>query len=343
MKPINHTELNKYGVFIPMAKGLLEPHELAMDHSVAMDAQPVLTTTANGGIPSFLTNYLDPDVIQVLFTPNKAVKILGEQIKGDWTTQTAMFPIVESTGETSSYGDFNENGSVGANANWVNRQSYLYQTMTQWGELELARAGEARINWAQQLNTASALILSKFQNNSYFFGISGLENYGFLNDPSLPASITPLPYTSPSTGNTWALKTANDIYSDVVALWEQLVLQTQGLIDREEKMVLATTPEVEANLTKTNLYNVNVYDQIKKNFPNIRIETAPQYAVTGGNLVQLIVEEIDGEKTAYCAYNEKMRAHPVVVAASSFKQKKTAGTWGAIIRRPVAIASMLGV
>jgi len=38
-----------------------------------------------------------------------------------------------------------------------------------------------------------------------------------------------------------------------------------------------------------------------------------------------------------------MRAHPVKVGLSSFKQKKSAGGWGTIIRRPVAIAQMLGV
>lgn len=104
---------------------------------------------------------------------------------------TAQFPVVESTGQVSSYGDYNNNGQVNANVNWVARESYLYQTITQWGELELDRYGEGRIAWAQQLNTASALTLNKFQNKSYFFGVAGLKNYGILNDPNLPASITP--------------------------------------------------------------------------------------------------------------------------------------------------------
>ncbi len=341
MKPINHQELAKYGVVIPMAKGFLDPHEIAMDHSVAMDAQPSLVTTSNGGIPAFLTNYLDPEIIEILFTPNKAVKILGETKKGDWTTQTAMFPVVESTGEVSSYGDFSNNGSANANANWVNRQSYLYQTVTQWGELELDRAGEAKINWAQQLNSASVKIMDKFQNNSYFFGISGLQNYGLLNDPSLPASI--VPGTKAAGGTTWAAGTSTEIFTDIVSLFEQLVLQTNGLVEREDKLVLATAPAVEANLTKTNTYNVNVFDQIKKNFPNIRIETATQYALSSGNLVQLIAEELEGNKTGDCAFNEKLRAHPIKVDLSSFQQKKTGGTWGTIIRYPVAYASMLGV
>ncbi len=341
MRPINHSELNKYGVFVPMAKALLEKHEIAMDYSMAMDAQPQLVTTSNAGIPAFLTNYLDPEVIEILFAPMKAVEIAGDEVKkGDWTTQTVMFPLIESTGEVSSYGDFNENGSVGLNVNWPDRQSYLYQTMTQWGELELDRAAEARINYAQEQNRSSALVLNKFQNNSYFYGISGLKNYGLLNDPSLPASVAP---TTGAAGNTWALKTSLEIYSDVVALFQELVSQMQGIVERDAKMVLATSPSVEANLTKTNQYNVNVTDQIKKNFPNMRIVSAVQYATAGGNLVQLFAEEVDGKRTVQCAFNEKMRAHPVIVQASSYKQKKTGGSWGAIVRYPVAVSSMLGV
>jgi hypothetical protein len=35
---------------------------------------------------------------------------------------------------------------------------------------------------------------------------------------------------------------------------------------------------------------VNVTDQLKKNFPNLRIETAVEYSTDAGELVQLIVE-----------------------------------------------------
>lgn len=341
MKQINHNELAKAGIFVPMARGLLEKHELAMDHSVAMDAQPTLVTTSNAGIPAFLTNYLDPEIIRILVTPNKAATIFGETKKGDWTTQTAMFPVVESTGEVSSYGDFNTNGSVGSNVNWANRQSYLFQTVTQWGELELARAGEAKINYAQNLNIASTLILDKFMNNTYFLGVANLQNYGLLNDPSLPATI--VPGTKVAGGTTWAVATAAEVYTDIVSLYKQLVSQTGGLVELDTPMTLAMTPAVSVALTYTNQYNVNVVDQIKKNFPNMRVETATQYAVTGGNLVQLIADSIDGEKTGYCAFNEKLRAHPVVVGESNYRQKKTSGTWGAVVRVPVAIAGMLGV
>ncbi len=341
MKHVNTRELEKRGIILADFKGVMEETDLAMDYQMAMDAQSPLVTQSNSGIPAFLTTWIDPEIINVVMTPNKAAKIMGEGKKGDWTTQTAMFPLIEDTGNVASYGDFSENGTVGANANWVNRQSYMFQTVTSWGEQQLARMAEARIAWAQQLNIASVKLLDKFQNQSYFFGVAGLLNYGLLNDPSLSAPITPA--TKVAGGTTWAVATSAEVYTDIVSLYGQLISQTQGVIEQDAKMVLAMTPEVAVNLTKTNQYNVNVTDQIKKNFPNIRVETAVQYAVTGGNLVQLIAEDLDGQETGSCAFNEKLRAHPVVVGISNFKQKKTSGTWGCIIKQPLCIAGMLGV
>ncbi|WP_248623167.1 DUF2184 domain-containing protein [Citrobacter koseri] len=331
----------KYGIILPGAKDYLKP-DFAENFQMAMDAQPTMVTANNAGIPAYFTNYVDPELIRVLVTPMKAAEIIGEVKKGDWTTMTAQFPIVESTGETSSYGDFNNNGMTAANVNWVPRQSYHYQTHTRWGERELDMYGAARIGYAAELNVASALVLNKFQNKSYFFGIDGLMNYGLLNDPSLTASITP---NATGTGGavTWSTKDGQAVYDDIVKLYGQLVSQTKGLIERTDSMTLAMSPSAEVNLTKTNMYNVNVSDLLKKNFPNLRIETAVEYSTDAGELVQLIADRLGEQDTAYAAFTEKMRAHAVVVEESSWKQKKSGGTWGAIIRQPLGIASMIGV
>lgn len=331
----------KYGIIMPGAKDYLKP-DFAENYQMAMDAQPTMVTANNAGIPAYFTNYVDPELIRVLVTPMKAAEIIGEVKKGDWTTLTAQFPIVESTGETSSYGDFNNNGMTAANVNWVPRQSYHYQTHTRWGERELDMYGAARIGYAAELNVASALVLNKFQNKSYFFGIDGLMNYGLLNDPSLTASITP---NATGTGGavTWSTKDGQAVYDDIVKLYGQLVSQTKGLIERTDPMTLAMSPSAEVNLTNTNMYNVNVSDLLKKNFPNLCVETAVEYSTDAGELVQLIADRLGEQDTAYAAFTEKMRAHAVVVEESSWKQKKSGGTWGAIIRQPLGIASMIGV
>ncbi|WP_148316801.1 major capsid family protein [Achromobacter xylosoxidans] len=331
-----------FGIVFPGAMDYL-PEEFRYDYGMAMDAAGPLVTVSNSGIPSFLLNYIDPELTRVLTTPMQGAVILGESKKGDWTTETATFPVVESTGEVSSYGDFNNNGRAGANTNFPQRQSYHYQTMTEWGERELEKAGQAKINWAAELNIASALVLNKFQDNSYFFGIAGLQNYGLLNDPNLSAPIAP-GATGTGSGTLWSTKDGQQVYDDISQrLYGQLVTQTRGLVTRRDKMKLCMSPEIEVNLTKTNQYNVNVADLLAKNFPNLTVETAVQYATGSGQLVQLIAESIDGQNVGTAAFTEKMRAHAIVRDTSSFKQKKSQGTWGAIIKVPMAIAAMIGV
>ncbi|MCU5775117.1 DUF2184 domain-containing protein [Erwiniaceae bacterium BAC15a-03b] len=334
----------KYGIVLRGAEKAqyLNP-EFAENFALAMDAQPTMVTTGSSGIPAFFTNYVDPELIRVLVTPMKAAQIYGEVKKGDWTTLTAQFPIVESAGEVSSYGDYNNNGMVSANVNWVPRQSYHYQTHTRWGERELDMYGAARIGYAAELNVASALVLNKFQNKSYFYGIAGLQNYGALNDPNLQPSVTPAA-TGTGSAVTWDSKDGQAVYDDISGrLWKQLVAQTKGLVERTDKLKLGLSPVAEVNLTKTNMYNVNVADLLKKNFPNLTIETAIEYSTTAGEMVQLIAERLGEQDTTYAAFTEKMRAHAVVTEESSWKQKKSGGTWGTIIRQPLAIASMLGV
>lgn len=324
------------GIFFPGAMDFM-PKGVSHNFGMALDAQPGLVTVSNAAIPAYLSNYIDPKVIEALVAPMKAAVILGETKKGDWTTTTAMFPAIENTGEVSSYGDYSNNGVAGANANFNTRESYHYQVITRWGEKELEMAGLAKLDWASRLNMASILVLNKYQNQTYFFGVAGLKLYGLLNDPSLPASIAPTA--------AWSLGTTGGdvVYADIVRLFTQLQIQANGTIDTEEKIVLAMSPTTEVAFNKTNQYNVNVHDQVKKNFPNIRIETAPEYATVGGQLVQMIVESVEGQQTATTAFTEKMRAHGIVKSLSSYEQKKSQGTWGTVIFRPVLIASMIGV
>jgi hypothetical protein len=327
------------GIYFPDAQGMITVRE--HDGSIAMDAQPALVTTSNAGIPAFLSTYIDPKLVQVLVTPNKAAEILGEQRKGDWLTETAMFPMVESTGETSSYGDFTENGRAGANVQFENRQSYLYQTFTEWGERELERMGLAKVDWASRLNIASAMVLDKFQNNSYFFGISGLQNYGLLNDPSLSAALTPSTKAAGGTG--WKNALPTEILADVQAMFAELQLQTGSNLELDEEMTLALHSVSELYLMNTNTYGKTAMEMIKVVFPKLRVVQAPQYLSGTTYSAQLIVKAVDGQETGYCAFNEKMRAHRIIPAASSFRQKKTQGTWGAILTFPAGIAQMAGI
>jgi len=314
----------------------------ATGNVLAMDAQPALVTQSNAGVPSMFTTYVDPRIIDILVKPMRAVEIVGDEVKkGDWTTDTAMFIEAEDVGEVSSYGDYSNNGMSNANINYPQRQSYHYQTITQWGEREVERAGKGLIDLAFRKNKASISTLNLFQNKTYFFGVNGLENYGILNDPSLFPAISPTIKTEGGTG--WPNASANEILNDIALLIETMVNQTNSLVDTESKFTLALSAASEVWFTKTSDFNVNVLDRIKKNFPNLTIKTAPEYSTPSGNMVQLIADEVEGVRTASCAFTEKLRAHPVVIDLSSFRQKKSQGTWGTIIFRPMFVVTMTGI
>ena len=324
---------------------------------IAMDEAGTLSTSQNSALPALLTTAFDPDVIRVVFAPLAMADILGEERRvGAWTDQTRIFPVVEDTGEVSSYSDYSTSGRAGINFNYPNFQSYLFQTFVRYGELETARAGLLRINYVGDLQRAAANVLNRFGNFSYAFGIAGLQNYGLLNNPFLSSYLTPALKAWGGTtwfnGNTPAA-TANEVYNDILAVINKLLQQTNGVLTEDSKMTLAMGPVLREAMGFTNAFGVTVRQMLKESFPSITIKTAPQYGTqsssnsqgfsTAGNLIQLIADEIDGQKVAYPAYNEKLRAHKLVPEASSWQQKYTSGSWGTILRIPVGISGMLGV
>lgn len=308
--------------------------------SMAMDAQPVAVTTPNAAIPALFTTFIDPRQIQVVFAPTKAAEFYGEEKLGDWTTDTAQFPLTELSGTVSSYGDFNQNGKSSANANWVSRQSFHFQTFTRWGEREAARYGEGAINYVALLNESSSNTLARAQNTSYFYGVSGLKLYGGINDPALPSAISP--NTKAAGGLTWAVATAREIYDDFKKMYAQLQKQMPALVDMSSPMDLGISNELEAYIATTNEFGLSVKDYIKKSFPNVDFTVIPQFVTSSGNLLQLKLKNVNGMPVTKAAFTEKMRVHPVIASASGWEQKKSAGTWGTVLRYPIAVVQMLG-
>jgi hypothetical protein len=339
-----------------------EPYGYMPDNftmEMAMDALPTLSTAPNVGIPTMLTTWIDPEQYRVVFAALMAAEIIGdERRRGDWADQTAMFPITESTGETSAYGDYNEGTAESdVNANWPQRQQFLFQAVCQYGDLEVDRYAKAKINLASEKQIARARNLNTMMNTIYFFGVQGIQNYGLVNDPLLSASLTPAPKAYSPGATAWQVgtqtrATANEIFADIQSVVTQAVLQTGGLANQDSDMTLSLGPTSAMALTTTNSFNVNVEDLLKKNFPKLKIKKAVQYQAqasynpqgsTVGNYMQLIVHEVEGQRTGFAAFGEKLRAFPIIRRESSYRQKAASGSWGTVYRFPAGVSSMIGI
>lgn len=324
------------GIIFNDAKALITPANMSR---IARDA--ALVTGVNAGVPAVMTTYVDPMIVEILTAPTNAREIFGEVKKGDWTDSHAVFKAIEPTGESTPYTDYGNGATADVNVTYPVRENYIAQTHIRYGEREMAVSGRAAINLASEKQRSAATIINREQNKFYLLGVEGKSIYGLLNDPNLPEALTPATVNTSDT--LWEDKTTQQIYDDILALASSLFKNSQGLIDEKSDLVLVVPPTVSVQLGKATDFNVSVKDMLTKYFDNISFVTLPELAAASGNTVMLIARSVQGQPTAQLAYSEKMRAFQLIPNTSSWEQKFAFGTYGCILYRPFAVASMTGV
>lgn len=309
------------------------------DEALAMDA--ALLTTANTQIPAELTTYFDNKAIEILTQKRAATEIFGEVKVGSRADTTRKFRTLENTGYTQPYGDYSDNGKSDVNYNFPVRENYLFETVIKYGDQEEAESARARINLVADKQAAAAHNIAIDTNRFYFNGVAGLENYGIMNQPNLPAAIVAANGAAGTA--TWSTKTGTEIYNDIVALMSDMASRSGGLVDYQTSYILGVGPSSASELNKLNAFGTEpVLALIKRNFPNLKVVIAPEYD-DSTKKIQLIATEVAGQRTGECAYSEKLVAGRVVPYLSHFAQKFMAGVWGTVIYRPVFVSTMTGI
>lgn len=330
-------KMREAGFIFDSAKDFITPKN--MDR-LAMDAAPMLTAP-NAGVPYVMTAYVDPTVVEVLTAPTNSREIFSEVKKGDWTTPTAIFRAVEPTGTTVAYTDYGKGGTADVNVVFPERQNFLAQTHIRYGEHETAVAGKAMLNLAALKQRSAAGIIDIDMNKFNLLGVKGKEIYGLLNEPNLPASLTPKVVSGKTK---WEDKSTVEIYNDILRMAADIYKNSRGLVNAASDFVFAASPEIMVRLSVATDFNVSVEDMLNKYFTNISFVPLPELAdLTSGNMVMLIARSVAGEKTGEFGFSEKMRAFALEYHSSYYEQKFAFGSYGFILYRPYAIASMTGV
>lgn len=324
------------GIVFEGARGFITPKNV---NRIAQDA--AMVTTPSRGVPAVLTTYIDPAVINILTAPTNAKEIFGEVKKGDWTESGALFRAVEMVGETTPYTDYGNGATADVNVSYPYRENYVFQTHIRYGDREVAVSGRAMIDLASEKQRSAATIINIDSNKFALLGVAGKQIYGLLNDPNLPAAITPEVVNTSDT--VWSKKTTQQIYNDILKLAGELFTNSRGNIDEKSDLVLAVSPATNVLLGKATDYNVSVKDMLTKYFDNIRFVTLPELDTASGDNVMLIATTVKGMPTAQIGYSDKMRAMRIIPHTSWYDQKYIAGTYGTIIYYPYAIATMTGV
>lgn len=332
----NRQALINGGIDIEGLKGFFD-----QETGSVMDADtgvPTAITSGNVGVPIELLTYFDPKAIEILTAPRNATKLFGEIVIGDWTTARRKYRLDELIGNVAPYGDYSENGVSDVNSEWVANDFYLYQTMVKYGALETAKTSVAKVDLVAKKQKSASTLISIMSNRIYMYGIDGLECYGVLNHPLLPSSLTP---TTGVGGTTWSVKTANEIYADIVKLVTDLIDKSNGLIDANSAMKLGISTAIIGYLNTTNTFGLSALDMIKKNYANIEIIPIPEFSTVSGNLVYVIANDVSGQEVGNCVSNQKLRTFQLIPEASSYKQKWVSGVGGLSLYLPFAVSRML--
>ncbi len=303
-----------------------------------------LITQANTTVPAELLAYIDPTVIEIMTAPRNARELFPEEKRGDWTTPYFKWRADEVTGNTAAYSDFGQFGVSGVNSEWHTREQYRFQTIIEYGDLEQDMASQAKINLAAAKQRAAATTLDIDANKFYLLGVEGKEIYGALNDPNLPAAVSPIAVNG---ATAWSGKDAIARYNDVIKLFTSLVTQLNGLVDEKSRLKIATSPATRTLLAAPTNLGLTTMKMLQDYFPNAEFVTLPQlgaaYAPAASETLMIIAPEVLGNGTGLLGFGEKIRMGRIVPSLSSFAQKVTGTTYGGIIRVPAAVAQMTGI
>jgi hypothetical protein len=230
----------------------------------------------------------------------------------------------------------------GVNTAFPVREQYRFQTTIKVGDLEQKMNAEAKIDLFAEKQKSAAINIDISFNKYALYGVEGKAVYGLLNDPSLNAAIPPI---SQGGVTAWAGKTANQQMEDLNKLVAQLYTQGAGHIDDTTRTKLLVSPATLAAMNKVNDYGVTMKKMVADTYPNMEIVTVPELynATLDTSTMILMADNILGQPVVEFGYTDKYYAHEIVRDLSSWKQKVSAGTYGAIVQLPFAIGTMTGI
>lgn len=312
----------------------------------------MLSDSGSIGYPVSAFSYLSPEIVPILLSARNATK-LGREVKtGVWTDDYMQFPVEEYAGNVTPYNDYQNGVVTDVNYEFPVREQLRFQTTLTFGDLEAEKASSAKIGLINAKQRASAEIIAQESNRFYLYGVQGKKIYGLLNDPNLNATISPVNIAPVGqTGiTTWTDKMSNQpstfaniAYNDINSLWTELCSKNGGNIDANTPMILALSNKMLPYLNAPNSFGLTASKMIKDNFPNIEIIALPELSTSAGERVLLEVPELMGVSTVDCCYSDKYRLGRLIAKTSSYEQKAISTTWGAVVKRPSLIATMLGI
>lgn len=323
-----------------------------MIHALAMDNLEGTVTSPSIATPiQFLQTWL-PGFVEIMTAARKIDDLVGITTAGDWQNEEVVQGVLERTGTATPYGDLTNVPLSSWNTNFERRTIVRFEEGMRVGRLEEARAAAIRVNSAAEKRSSAALALEIERNNVGFNGFNDGDGrtYGILNDPGLPSYV---PVAASGTGGTteWVNKTFLQIQADLLEALQTLRTQSKDVIDPgKTPITLAIATASRDYLSTTSDFGISVMAWLKEAYPNVRVESAPQFdAATGGdNVFYMYAETVadsgtDDGRTFMQVVPAKFMVLGVAQQAKGYEEDYTNATAGVICKRPYAVVRRSGI
>jgi Uncharacterized protein conserved in bacteria (DUF2184) len=318
---------------------------------MAMDDTVQFAAPSNGTIPYFTTIWTNK-LIKQLLQVTASRKLTHEFQQGQWATTNIKLPTLAYLGQSAPYADFGGAGNTSVNTNWVDRETVRLQRTITYGDLAVAQMSMGKIDYVAALREALANLVALDQDEINFFGYSGINVFGMLNDPNLNATIpAPASAANPSSGQ-WIYKTFTEIIFDINTMVNAIVARAGGNADSyNDKFYLALPPAVVTYLNDPNSFGVNsVKAYIQNTYPNMEIVQAQFLQGSGSpigasnpNYALMIWEKLGGQECVLNAFSSLWNSHGVVREISYFNEKISYTVSGSIVTMPAGVQIMSGI
>ncbi len=321
-------------------------------YASGMDAiQSNVTTPQIPGVIQFLQNWL-PGQVHILTAARKIDELIGIATIGAYEDEQVVQEVLENTGYAEPYGDITNLPLSDWNLSFVTRTVVRFELGMRVGNLEEARAARVRVNSGESKRQSCGIALEIARNLVGFNGYnSGNDNtYGFLNDPNLPGYVTVA--TGASSSTLWSKKTSLEIQTDILTSLVGLRVSSQEVIDPyKTPITLAVATNVVDYLSVSSTFNISTKDWLAKNYPNVRVVSAPQLngANGGANVFYTYADTIDDgissddRRTFIQVVPAQFMVTGVQKLAKGYEEDYTNATAGIMLKRPWAVNRSSGV
>lgn len=303
-----------------------------------------------GNAIQFLQAWL-PGFVQFATAARKIDTLIGVATAGSWEDEEIVQGVLELAGSARPYSDSSNVPLASWNLTYERRTVVRFEQGFEVGTLEEARASRMRVSTAAEKRNASMLQMDIQRNRVGFYGFNNGSNrtYGLLNDPQISAYVT-VPNGAAGTPG-WSTKTFLEITKDVRSALIALRTNSKDVIDpKSTKITMAVATSRVDLLTTTSDYGKSVLDWMRENYPNVRIESAPELddANGGAAVFYMYADKVDDgasddSATFVQVVPSRFYALGVEKKAKGYLEDFSNATAGVMCKRPYAVVRYTGI